>query len=323
MANVKDGWYRDKRLGGLRRFAISITILNILGHTVLGFEQAWLHPFVALATAYGMELGIEATHAWADNRRPKFMGSPRQLIDFLLPAHITALAVSMLLYTNERFWVLAFASAMAIGSKELFRAPAPIPSVPRPSVPRPSVPESARQSRHFLNPSNFGITCTLVLFPWVGIAPPYQFTEMLRGPLDILFPLLIVGVGSMLNTKFTERMPLLLAWVGGFLAQAVIRTVLADLPVVPALLPATGFAFVLFTFYMVTDPGTTPFDRRGQIVFGLSVAAIYGLLVAAHMVFGLFFALTIVSFSRGLLLYWAARERLVPPSIGPVLAPIK
>lgn len=313
MVTVKDAWYRDRRLGGLRRFAVSITILNLLGHTVLGFEQAWLQPFVALAAAYGMELAIEATHALAEHRRPKFLDSPRQFVDFLLPAHITALAVSMLLYANERFWVLAFASAMAIGSKELFRAPAP----------SSGAGASARPSRHFLNPSNFGITCTLVLFPWVGIAPPYQFTEMLRGPLDILFPLLIVGIGSLLNTKFTQRMPLLLAWVGGFVAQAVIRTVLADLPVVPALLPATGFAFVLFTFYMVTDPGTTPFDRRGQIVFGLSVAAVYGLLVSAHVVFGLFFALTTVSASRGLLLYWAARERLASPSLRPVLAPIK
>ena len=28
------------RLGGLRRFAIAITVFNILGHTVFGFEQA-------------------------------------------------------------------------------------------------------------------------------------------------------------------------------------------------------------------------------------------------------------------------------------------
>ncbi|MFF2663014.1 enediyne biosynthesis protein, partial [Kitasatospora sp. NPDC058032] len=29
----------------LRRFAISISILNIAGYTFLGFEQPWLWPF--------------------------------------------------------------------------------------------------------------------------------------------------------------------------------------------------------------------------------------------------------------------------------------
>jgi hypothetical protein len=39
-----DNWYQAKRLGGLWRFAVAITVLNIFGHTLLGFEQAWLHP---------------------------------------------------------------------------------------------------------------------------------------------------------------------------------------------------------------------------------------------------------------------------------------
>ncbi|MDB9427884.1 hypothetical protein PJW00_09835 [Microcystis aeruginosa LE3] len=32
--------YQPNRLAGLRRFAIAITFLNILGHTGLGFEQS-------------------------------------------------------------------------------------------------------------------------------------------------------------------------------------------------------------------------------------------------------------------------------------------
>ena len=40
-----------------------------------------------------------------------------------------------------------------------------------------------------------------------------------------------------------------------------------------------------------------------QVVFGASVAAVYGLLVTAHVVFGLFFALTIVTAARGALLF--------------------
>jgi hypothetical protein len=53
----------------------------------------------------------------------------------------------------------------------------------------------------------------------------------------------------------------------------------------------------------VTDPATTPAGRRDQIAFGLSVAAVYGLLMVTHVVFGLFFALTLVCGVRGLGMY--------------------
>jgi enediyne biosynthesis protein E5 len=291
-----DNWYRGKRLGGLWRFAVAITVLNILGHTLFGFEQAWAHPFVALATAYGMELAIESIEAWVRHRRPRYLGSPRNFVEFLLSAHITGLAVSMLLYSNQNFWVTAFAAASAIASKAVFRAPIIVPG---------TAPE-AWPSRHFFNPSNFGITVTLLLFPWVGIAPPYQFTENVRGWLDIVLPLLIVASGSFLNTRFTERIPLITAWLATFGLQAIIRTWWHGLPTEAALLPMTGLAFVLFTFYMVTDPGTTPSRRPAQIVFGATVALTYGLLVNFHVVFGLFFALTIVTAGRGALLYYLA-----------------
>jgi Na+-translocating ferredoxin:NAD+ oxidoreductase RnfD subunit len=296
MLTPPDNWYRNKRIGGLWRFAIAISVLNILGHTVLGFEQAWAHPIVALAVAYAMELSLEAIDAWAQGRRARFLGSPRTFAEFLLSAHITGLAVSMLLYPNERFWVTAFAVAVAIASKTLFRAAVAIPGVPAAEWPR----------RHFLNPSNVGISVTLLLFPWVGIAPPYQFTENARGVFDVVLPLLIVVSGSFLNTKFTERIPLISAWLGGFLGQAVLRSWWHGLPLAAALLPMSGLAFVLYTFYMVTDPGTTPSGRRAQIVFGASVALAYGLLVSLHIVFGLFFALTLVTLARGALMHVAA-----------------
>src|SRR5580698_2351182 len=154
-------WNPSDRLAGLRRFAVAITVLNLLGHTIFGFEQSWAQPLVSLATAYSMEILLELLDARLTGRTPQFIGSARKCIDFLLPAHITALAVGMLLYANDRLWPIALASAVGVASKALFR-----------------VRDGAR-SRHFLNPSNFGITVTLLLFPWVGIAPPYQFTENL------------------------------------------------------------------------------------------------------------------------------------------------
>lgn len=274
---------RADRLGGLRRFAVAITVLNILGHTFFGFEQSFAQPLVALAAAYSTELLLELIDARCNRRPLRFLGGgPRKFIDFLLSAHITGLACAMLLYANERLGPVVFASVVAICSKCLLRAPA------------------ERGTRHFLNPSNFGITVTLLVFSWVSVAPPYQFTENMTGVGDWILPAVIICTGTFLNARFTRRLPLIAAWLGGFVAQAALRSVFLDSPFGAALVPMTGVAFILYTFYMVTDPATTPAGRRDQIVFGLSVAAVYGLLMVAHVVFGLFFALTIVCGVRGL-----------------------
>src|SRR5256884_5702925 len=50
--------------------------------------------------------------------------------------------------------------------------------------------------RHLFNPSNLGITVTLLAFPSVGIAPPYHFTENLTGSWDWLLPGLKIGRAS-------------------------------------------------------------------------------------------------------------------------------
>ncbi len=278
-------WYKSTRLAGLRRFAIAITFLNLLGHTVLGFEQSWAQPLIALFTAYSTELILELIDAKLNQRPSHFAGGLQQLIDFLLPAHITGLAVAMLLYANDQLLPIAFATAVAINSKAIFHAPI------------------GNCSRHFFNPSNFGITLTLLLFPWVGIAPPYQFTENLDGAADWILPGIIVISGTFLNAKFTHRLPLIAAWVGGFIFQALIRSLIFGTPITAALMPITSVAFVLFTFYMVTDPGTSPIAPKDQVLFGLAVATGYGVLMLSHIVFGFFFSLTAVCLLRGLAMY--------------------
>ncbi len=148
------------------------------------------------------------------------------------------------------------------------------------------------------NPSNFGISLTLLLFPWVGIAPAYHFTENISGSADWLLVGGVVLAGTALNWRVTRRLPLIAAWLTGFVLQAFIRTQLLGGSFAASLVPMSGIAFLLFTFYMVTDPPTTPRGVRGQVLFGLSVAAVYAGLMAAHIVFGLFFALSIVCIAR-------------------------
>jgi hypothetical protein len=296
---------RRQRVAGLRRFAVAITVFNILGHCWFGFEQSYLQPFVALATAYGMEFMLEIADALACRRagsaRPfRFAGGPVSVIDFFLSAHISALAIAMLLYTNQSLAATAFAAAVAIGSKHLVLAPV------------------SGRIRHVLNPSNFGISVTLVLFPWVGIAPPYQFTENIQGLGDWILPGFIILSGSLLNALFTKRLPLILSWLAAFALQAWLRHLALDASLLATLGPMTGVAFILFTFYMVSDPATTPSSLWGQVLFGVTIAAIYAVLTLGHIVFGLFFALSSTCILRGIGCWIAWWHRRGPgPDAGP------
>lgn len=276
---------RDVRLPALRRFAIAITALNVLGHLFFGFEQSWAQLSVGLATAYSTELVLELVGARSAGRRPRFAGNWRTFVDFMLSAHITGLAVSMLLYSGGQLGPIAFAAAAATGSKAVIRVP------------------TASGTRHLMNPSNAGITLTLLLFPWVGIAPPYHFTENLPPAGQWIVPAFILVSGSMLNIRMTRRWPLILAWVATFALQAVVRWAFFGASLTAALLPISGVAFILYTFYMVTDPATTPSATRDQIAFGMAVGIAYGILMMAHVVFGLFFALSLVCALRGVRLY--------------------
>jgi enediyne biosynthesis protein E5 len=305
-----DSWIQARRLTGLRRFALAITILNILGHTVFGFEQSWIQPLLSLATAYSCELFAEWIDSRADGRQPRFLGGWRKFVDYLLPAHITGLAVAMLLYSGDRVLPTVFASAVAIASKTTFRV------------------TNRGRLCHFLNPSNFGITITLLVFPWVSIAPPYQFTENLNRAGSLILPAIIFITGTFMNLRITGRVPLILSWWAGFVGQAAIRSALFGTSLAGALNPMTGVAFVLFSFYMISDPATTPFATRKQIFFGLSVASAYGLLVSLHISFGLFFALTSVCLVRGLLQYVTNLGRAtlkveLPAVVSPSVTPVR
>ena len=297
---------RDVRVAALVRFATSITAFNILGHLLLGFEQSPITPVLCVLTSYAVALLLETLDAWAAGRRADYRGGPRAFAVFLLPPHITALACAMLLYGNASPWPYLFAVVVANGSKYLLRVPV------------------RGRPRHVLNPSNFGIVVTLLLFPWVGIAPPYHFTNTVHGTISWLIPLGILMAGTMLNAKLTRRTPLILGWLAGFLAQAAVRWLVLDQALLGALLPLTGVAFILFTNYMITDPATTPTAWRNQVVFGVTTALVYGALVVSGVVFGLFFALVITCVLRGLVLLVAPRSapRLgrtpVPAAVGGV-----
>jgi hypothetical protein len=290
---------KDPRYQALRNFALSITVFNIFGYTVLGWEQPWLWPFLAVLTAYATELVFELISAWAQHREPAFMTrDPRAFVLFWLPAHITGLACNMLLYANNQWWPVMFAVIVAVSQKHVLRAPI------------------AGRMRHFMNPSNFGITVALLtLGTWVSITPPYQFTEWANSYFKLMIPMVILTAGTVLNAMLTKKTALIVGWMGGFAIQAFVRHWIFGVQLNTALGVMTGVAFVLFSNYMITDPGTTPTKFLPKFMFGSSIAAVYGVLMAFNVVYTLFFALCIVCGIRGLG-WWAAhfvvqrRERL-------------
>lgn len=283
---------RDPRYLALRNFAISISVFNIFGYTLLGFEQPWLWPFLAVATGYTTDLVFEVISARAQQRAPRFRGNgPRGLMEFLLPAHITALACNMLLYANNQFWPVMFAVILAVSQKHVLQAPI------------------KGRFRHFMNPSNLGISVTLLAFgSWVSIAPPYQFTEWASTYFKLLIPMVILTSGTVINAMLTRKIPLIVGWMGSFGIQAFLRHLIWHVQLNTALGVMTGVAFVLFTNYMVTDPGTTPTSPRAQFMFGSSIAFVYAVLMQLNIVYTLFFATSIVCACRGLG-WWVAYLR--------------
>ena len=290
---------RDLRLPALRRFALAITVLNTLGHTVLGFETSMAQVVVAVGTTYLVELLLEALGAWTERRRPAFVGTPGHFVDFMLPAHITGLAISMLLYAGDRLLPFFFAATIAMTSKAIFTV------------------RVGGRPRHFLNPSNTGLVVSIFLFHSTAIAAPYHFTENITGGWDWALPALIICTGSLLNARLTKKMPLILSWLSAFVAQAYLRHLLTGTAFFASITPLTGVAYILFTFYMISDPGTTPVKTRGQVIFGLSLGLLYGLAVALHIVYPAFIALLTVCASRGAILYateagWLTSRATVP-----------
>ena len=280
------------RLFALWYFTGLMILWNVLGHAVLGFEQSWATPVTAVLTAIAVSILLDWIDARAQNRELRFAGSLGAFLNFLPACLIPGFATAMLLYPNKRLWPVIFAVTLAIGSKLIFRAPV-----------------GNGRTQHIFNPSNFGVGATLLLFPEVGFAPPYHFTENITGLWDWFLPMLVLLSGIIIHGLFTGRLPLVVAWIGGFILQGIVRAYLFGTPFFVPLMPMTSAAFIIFTLYMIPDPATTPLNPSRQALFGFSVAIVYAILQVLHLVFGLFFALLAVCAIRGLALHLGASRR--------------
>ena len=162
-------------------------------------------------------------------------------------ALITSLGLSIILRSNHEF-IYAMAGFFAIGSKYIFRY----------------------HHKHFINPANFGIVF-IVLFTGVAWVSPSQW-----GSGTVLF--FIVGSLGLMMLSNLKKIDLALSFIVFYFGFDFLwNIVYKGLPLDNFIHNISNGSVVLFTFFMITDPSSTPNSRRTRIfwVFLISVLAFY------------------------------------------------
>ncbi len=162
---------------------------------------------------------------------------------FVLPFSGLISSLGIVLLCNSHFtWPYAAVAAVSLLSRELLRV----------------------DGRHVYNPTNFGMTvCLLFLSGWMTTTSSrWGGAPSAMAALGCLGALVVWRAN-----RWDVSASYALGWLGGSWLYAAA----AGLPLPAVLAPFTGGSFMLFTFFMVTDPVTTPSTRTRRIVFGLVV----------------------------------------------------
>ena len=157
-------------------------------------------------------------------------------------ALISGLSLCLLLRSNS--WLLALATvAIAIGSKFVVRV----------------------RAKHVFNPTNIGLVAMIGLTGQVWASPGQWGSTALLAFLIACAGLLVVQRAA----RADVTLAFLAAWAALLLARAVR---LGDPWSIPLHQLQSG-ALLLFAFFMISDPRTTPDSRAGRLLFALLVAA--------------------------------------------------
>ncbi|WP_315735496.1 RnfABCDGE type electron transport complex subunit D [Bradyrhizobium sp. SZCCHNR1093] len=154
---------------------------------------------------------------------------------------ITGLSLSLLLRADA-LWLHAAAAMIAIGSKFVLRI----------------------DGKHVFNPAGLAIVVLLFNSKGVWISPGQWGTEIWFASLAGFFAILVLSASRRADIAvyfFASHAALLLlraAWLGDPLA-------------IPVHQLQSG-SLLIFTFFMISDPRTSPDSRVGRLLFALSVA---------------------------------------------------
>jgi Na+-transporting NADH:ubiquinone oxidoreductase subunit NqrB len=156
-------------------------------------------------------------------------------------AIISILSLCLLLRTNN-LSLAAAAAVLTIGSKFLLRL----------------------DGRHVFNPTNFGIAATMAATGAVWVSPGQWGT-------GTFFAFLMACIGGLVIHR-AARSDVTYAFIAFYGAVLFGRALWLGDPLSIPLHQMQNGAFLLFSFFMISDPKTTPESRAGRILFALAVA---------------------------------------------------
>ena len=158
-------------------------------------------------------------------------------------ALISALSLTILLRTGSIGLSIA-AGVLAVGSKYIIRF----------------------NGKHIFNPANFGLVIVSLLFTGAWISPGQWGSAP-------IFAILLAGLGGAVTGK-AKRWDVSIAFLGFYAALIFGRAVwLGDPLSIPTHQMQSG-ALLIFAFFMISDPKTTPDARLGRIIYAALVATV-------------------------------------------------
>jgi Na+-transporting NADH:ubiquinone oxidoreductase subunit NqrB len=156
-------------------------------------------------------------------------------------ALISGLSLCLLLRTNSA-WLAVLAAVVTIASKFVLRF----------------------RGRHLFNPTNFGIVALMLATGQVWVSPGQWGNAA-------FFGFLMACLGGLVVNR-AARSDVTYAFLAFYLAVLGGRALWLGQPLTIPLHQLQNGAFLLFTFFMISDPKTTPDSRAGRILFALLVA---------------------------------------------------
>lgn len=120
------------------------------------------------------------------------------------------------------------------------------------------------RGKHVFNPTNFGLVVMMLASGQVWVSPG-QWGSV------AFFGFLMVCLGGLVVYR-ADRADVSLAFLGFYLAILFGRSLWLAEPMAIPLHRLQNGALLLFAFFMISDPRTTPNSRAGRVLFALLVA---------------------------------------------------
>ncbi len=157
-------------------------------------------------------------------------------------ALISGLSLCLLLRTNSAT-LAVLAAVVTIASKLVLRV----------------------RGKHVFNPTNFGIVALMLATRGGVWVSPGQWGSA------AFFGFLIACLGGLVVNR-AARSDVTYAFLAFYLAVLFGRALWLGQPLAIPLHQVESGAFLIFTFFMISDPKTTPDSRAGRVLFALMVA---------------------------------------------------